>query len=128
MPAPLSDAYLHLFCRTRGPRVARRERPLRSKPVVEVHIRTLYGSLGSNRPAVPKLQRSVRIRCLCLLRVGGGRSLLPIKNPRTPWSHQRHWLLGARHNADCNFVSHPRHAPFDLVKQRRRFKAPSIIV
>lgn len=36
MPAPLSDADLHLCCRTRVPRFARRKRRLWVKPVVEV--------------------------------------------------------------------------------------------
>ena len=107
--APLGDVDLHLFRGTRGPRLARRERPLRIKPVLEVRIRTFYGALGSNRSAVSQLQRSVRIRCLCLLRLGARRSLLPIKNPRTSWPHQCHGFLGARHNADFSFASHPAH-------------------
>lgn len=85
IPVPLGDADLHLFCWTRGPCLAGCERPLRIKPVLAVRVRTFYGALGSNRSAVPKLQRSVRIRCLCLLRVGARRSLLSIKDPRTPW-------------------------------------------
>jgi len=107
--APLGHADHHLFCRTRRPRLARRQRLRRTKAVVEVHIRTVYGALGSNRPAVAKLQRSVRIRCICLLRLGTRRSLLPIKNSRTPWPDQCHGLLGARHDADFNFASHPPH-------------------
>ena len=55
MPAPFSGADIHLFCRTRGPRLTRCERLLRIKSIVEINIRTLYGALGSTRSAVPQL-------------------------------------------------------------------------
>jgi len=110
IPAPLGHADPHLFYRTHCPRLARRQRPRRIKLVLEVDVRTFYGAMGSNRSAVSKLQRSVRIRCLCLLRLGARRSLLPIKNPRTSWPHQCYWLLGARNNANFSFASLPPHS------------------
>jgi len=110
IPAAPGHADLHLFCRTRRPRFARRQRPLRVKSVLEVRIRTFYGALGNNRPAVPKLHRSVRIRCVCLLRLGARRSLLSVKNPRPPWPHQYHGLLGARHNTVFSLASHPSYS------------------